>query len=164
MKTSTLNRVAMLFCLGLAGVGAASAAVTVTFVKPEGYADMPLGAHDRQKVLKEIEAHFNKLGSALPPNQDLNLEVLDLQLAGRLALGRYITENVRIMRGGADWPSMRLRYSLVSNGAVLKSGEDRLTDMDYLHHRNSYTDNISLRYEKRMIDDWFKNRFAAAAN
>ena len=31
--------------------------------------------------------------------------------------------------------------------------------MSYLQHINRYSRNDALRYEKRMIDDWFKNTF-----
>ena len=31
--------------------------------------------------------------------------------------------------------------------------------MSYLQHINRYSNNDALRYEKRMIDDWFKNTF-----
>ncbi|HEX9392409.1 MAG TPA: DUF3016 domain-containing protein [Usitatibacteraceae bacterium] len=164
MNTSTTARLAMLFWLACAGIGAAGATVTVTFVKPEGYADMPWSIQDRERVFKDLTTHFNKLGATLAPDQDLKLEILDLQLAGRMALSRRGPENFRILRGAADWPSMRLRYTLESKGTVLKSGEDRLSDMDYLHHGNSLTANTPLRYEKRMIDDWFKSRILAPAN
>ncbi len=164
MNNLPFARLAMVAWLACAGIGAAGAAVTVTFVKPESYADMPWSAQDRERVLKDIEKHFASLGAQLAPGQDLKLEILDLQLAGRMAIDRRGPENYRVLRGGADWPSMRLRYSLESNGAVLKSGEDRLSDMDYLHHGNSLTANTPLRYEKRMIDDWFKSKFATPGN
>jgi hypothetical protein len=63
--------------------------------------------------------------------------------------------DIRVMRGGADWPRMQLRYSLESNGQVLKSGEAQLSSMDYMDRVSRYFDSDTLRYEKQMIDTWF---------
>ena len=49
-----------------------------------------------------------------------------------------------------------LRYRVESLGKVLASGEARVDDKSYLDHFNRYSANESLRYEKRMLDDWFK--------
>jgi hypothetical protein len=145
---------------GLAGLlalaaGAATAAATVTFVEPERYADVPLSALERDRVLNELRGHFEKLASTLPAGQELKVEVLDVDLAGntRPASTR---PDLRIVTGGADWPHMHFRYSLVQDGKVLKSGDERLSDMDYTHHINSYRNDSTLRYEKQMLDDWFR--------
>ena len=63
------------------------------------------------------------------------------------------------MTGRADWPRLRLRYTLEQHGKVIASGNAYLSDMSYLQHINRYSSNDALRYEKRMIDDWFKNTF-----
>lgn len=164
MNTSTRLWLATSLWVACAGIGAAEAGITVNFVKPENYADMPFSPQAREQVLKDLQAHFTKLGSQLAPEQDLKIDILDLDLAGRTAFSQRGPEDYRVLRGGADWPSMRLRYTLESKGAVLQSGEERLADMDYLHHGNSYTSNTPLRYEKRMIDDWFKSKFLTRAN
>lgn len=164
MNTSIRVWLATSLWVACAGIGAAEAGVTVTFVKPENYADMPYSPLAKEQVLKDLQAHFTKLGSKLAPEQDLKLEILDLDLAGRTAFSRRGAEDFRILRGEADWPRMRVRYTLESKGAVIQSGEERLADMDYLHHGNSYTSNTPLRYEKRMIDDWFKSKFLTPAN
>ena len=48
-----------------------------------------------------------------------------------------------------------LRYTLTENGQVLRSGEAKISDMNYLHRINRHWDSESLRYEKRMLDEWF---------
>ena len=164
MNTSIRVWLATSLWVACAGIGTAGAGVTVTFVKPENYADMPFSPQAKERVLKDLQAHFTKLGSKLASDRDLKLEILDLDLAGRTAFSRRGAEDFRVLRGEADWPRMQVRYSLESKGTVIQSGEERLADMDYLHHGNSYTSNTSLRYEKRMIDDWFKRKFLAPAN
>jgi hypothetical protein len=151
--------------LALAGLfalaaGAASAGVKVVYDHPENFADLPFASWEREDVLKDLTGHFTKLGQALPPGQDLTIEVLDIDLAGRTHPGRSAGRDIRILRGGADWPHMHLRYSLESNGTVIKQGDDQLSDMMYLNHISHYTDGDTLRYEKQMIDDWFENNIA----
>jgi hypothetical protein len=146
--------------LVLCSAGGASAAVTVAFSHPENFRDMPFSPRDRDDVLKELGDHFAYLGKDLPPGQDLRIEVIDLDLAGELRPNFRGRQDIRILRGGADWPRMQLRYTLESNGHVIRSGEDALSDMMYLNRLPRYADGDMLRYEKRMIDDWFKQKFA----
>lgn len=141
--------------------GSAAAAVTVTYVAPEKYADLPRIASDREVVLKDLSAHFAKLGRNLPPGQELRIDVLDLDLAGRLVPGILRGKDARILTNlGSDSPSVLLRYSLQQDNQVVYSGEVRLLDPNYLQHRPRYWDNEPLRYEKTMIDDWFERSFA----
>ena len=139
------------------GAGHAVAAVTVTFTQPENYVDMPFASWEKDTVMKDLQGHFNKLGAKLPQGQDLKVEVLDIDLAGQIEPRSRGTHDLRILRGRADWPTIQLRYSIESQGKVVKSGEARVNDMNYLqNHINRYSANESLRYEKRMLDDWFK--------
>jgi hypothetical protein len=147
--------------LALAGLfalvaGSASAAVTVSYVQPDRFSDLPFVPWDREDTLRQFTEHFTWLGSALPPGQDLRIEVLDIDLAGRLIPSVRLGRDLRVLRGQADWPRMELRYSLEQDGQVIKNGEVQLSDMNYLNHSTRYFDSEALRYEKQMIDDWFE--------
>ncbi len=140
---------------------AAGATVTVSFINPESYTDMGRYPEDMKIQMKEIEAHLKYLGQRyLPPNQSLKIEVLDVDLAGHLSLSRPGRE-VRIMRGKADWPSMTLHYVLEADDRVLLDRKERIADMGYLDHPDRHYSGQSLPYEKQMLDDWFRRRFAA---
>jgi hypothetical protein len=65
--------------------------------------------------------------------------------------------DVRIMRA-VTWPSIKLRYQLRQDGQVVASGVETVADMRYLDLPNSYPDGDPLRYEKRMLDEWFSPR------
>ena len=134
---------------------AASAAVTVNFVKPENFPDMPFSPVDRDRVLKDIGDYFTVLGKNLPEGTDLRIDVLDLDLAGRIEPSRRGANDLRIMRGGADWPRMKLHFTVESAGKVVDSGEVQLQDMNYQSNSNRLSASDPLRYEKKMIDDWF---------
>lgn len=149
--------------LTLAGLAALSSAtataggVTVTFSQPEHYLDFPFSEYDRNELLKETADHFSKMASRLPANQELKVEVLDYDLAGEIWPSFGFPRDYRILRGQADWPSMNVRYTLTENGQVIKSGEEGIRDMAYLNHFNRYFTGDPLRYEKHMVEKWFRD-------
>ena len=143
--------------------GAANATVNVAFTDPDNFADMPFAKSDQQEVMTALHKHFDKLGGMLPAGHDLKIEVLDIDLAGRIEPGVRATRDLRILRGGADWPVITLRYRVESQGKVLKSGEERIADMTYLVGYNRYNTGENLRYEKQMLDRWFKKTIVAPA-
>ena len=140
----------------LAAAGAASAGVTVTYEKPEEFIDMPRSPVERDRVLREVTRHFDSLAKDLPAGQQLKVTVTDLDLAGREEPRRWAMDDIRIMRGGADWPTLKLSYTLEENGQVLRSGEESLKNMMYQQRINRYSSGDALRYEKQMVDDWFQ--------
>nr|WP_315252017.1 DUF3016 domain-containing protein [uncultured Duganella sp.] len=140
--------------VALLASSAALAEVNVTYVKPDDYTDVPFSPHDRERTLKDFSDYFATLDKKLPPGQTLKIEVLDIDLAGRL-YPRRAADDIRVMTGGADWPRMHLRYTLEENGQVLRSGDDQLSSMNYQWNRTSYFDSDPMRYEKQMLDEWF---------
>lgn len=143
--------------------GGASAAVTVVYDHPQNFTDLPFTPWDREQALKDLTEHFITLGKALPPGQDLKIDVLDVDLAGREHPSRRNGQEIRILRGGADWPHIHLRYTLEADGKVIKSGDAQVSDMMYLGRLNRYSDGDTLRYEKQMLDDWFRKTFETVA-
>jgi hypothetical protein len=162
MKKSLLNVFVISSTLCMTA-SVANAATTVTFVAPEKYADMPFASYDKDRVKEELKLHFEKLGAKLPASEDFKLEVLDVDLAGERDHRASSPLDLRILRGGADWPRVEIRYSVESQGKVLTSGTTQISDMNYLQTFNQYSKNEFLRYEKRMIDKWFKESVMGAA-
>lgn len=145
--------------VALLASSAALAEVSVTYVKPDEYTDMPFSPIERERTLKEFSTYFATLDKKLPQGQTLKIEVLDIDLAGRL-YPRRAADDIRVMTGGADWPRMHLRYTLEENGQVLRSGDEQISSMNYQWNRTSYFDNDAMRYEKQMLDDWFHKTIA----
>lgn len=133
-----------------------NAQVSVNYIEPERFSDLPFAPWEREEVLKDLTEHFTSLGAKLPPGQKLRIDVQDVDLAGRMQPGRGMRE-LRIIRNGAEWPRIDLRYTLESNGQVISSGDAQLRDMAFMDRLSRYADGDTLRYERRMIDDWFKN-------
>lgn len=156
-----LASTAALALLAAAAAAQAGGTVNVSFVEPEKFYDAANSAFDRPANLKTIEQFLQALGKRhLPDGQVLNIEVLNVDLAGYVRPTRQ--GDLRIVRGGADWPSFQLRYTLSANGQPLKRGEERVADLNYTGHIASYGARDPLRYEKQMLDGWFRERFTPA--
>jgi hypothetical protein len=150
----------------LLAAGACSAmagSVSVSFVNTASFSDAGTTSWDEQANLKTLAVHLEKLGQRwLPVNQVLKVEVLDVDLAGALRSQRDGSQ-IRVLRGGADWPRITLRYTLEEAGKALRTGEEQVSDMTYAQGMSGHRDSTSLFYEKRMLDAWFKARFGPAA-
>ena len=155
--TNQVMRQSAVAALCALAAGSASAAATVNFVEPERFTDLPFSHVERERVLKELRGHFDKLAAKLPAGQELKVEVLDVDLAG-ITRPTMSQPELRILNGGADWPKMHFRYTIEQGGQVLKSGEAKLSDMTYMQNINRYSSGTSLRYEKHMLDDWFREK------
>ena len=136
--------------------------VEVAYINPESYSDAGASATDERANVEALGLHLRRLGERLlPPGHVLRIEVLDVDLAGVVRPTHRGT--VRTLRGMADFPAVHLRHTLQAPGQPARSGEDRISDMNYT--RNAATHRVSsehLYYEKRMLDAWFRQRFALA--
>lgn len=142
----------------------ANGAVLVKFTEPDKYVDAGRYRFEATQVLAELEKHFQQLGARyLHPDQTLRIEVLEVDLAGDERFRSGPNQDIRVLRGGADWPRMRVRYSLEGGGRPPLSGEENISDMNYLHRPITVRLNEHLAYEKRMLDEWFRTKFAAPA-
>lgn len=153
MKT-VIRHLAAAGLLALAA-GTASAGVTVNYIEPDRFTDVPFTPWDREEALKTLSEHFSRLGAQLPPGQDLRIDVQDVDLAGHEYPGRGGRELRVVRSNGPDWPRIDLRYTVEQDGRVLRSGEAQLRDMQFMDRIGRADDSDPMRYEKRMIDDWF---------
>jgi hypothetical protein len=142
----------------------AAGTVQVKFVEPDKFADVR-GMHQRvdEDLLKILEAHFQVSASKhVPDGQTLSIEVLDVDLAGEFRPRFSASPDVRVLGLGADSPHIKLRYALSSPSGAAQLAEVQLSDLGYLHRSTGrYGSSESLRYERRMIDEWVGKTFAA---
>ena len=148
---------------GLLLMGSAHAGVTVNFVQSDGFSDLPRAPYQREQALDDFAEHFRELGKDLRPGQDLTIDVLDIDLAGREQPNRVGGDEIRVLHGGADWPRMRLRYALSDNGRTIASGDAQLADQNYSTRINSYPSDARWPYEMQMIDTWWRKTIAPLA-
>ena len=136
----------------------AFAAVSVSFSDPARFTDIEASsASDRQQTLMRGGDGVSK--RYLPRGEALAIEVLDVELAGRV---RHMSaaRPIRVVNDRGDAPYIKVRYTLTSGSKVVDSREESLTDASFLTNRGYAYANESLSYEKRMLERWFRERFA----
>lgn len=139
----------------------AEASVRVTFVNPQKYHDEDFRSSARRDgIIAEFQKFFDRLGARyLKDGQTLTIDVLDADLAGQYEPWRREFYDVRILRDITP-PRFKLRYTLKQGRTVLMSGEETVTDMNYLWNPSARYSNDRFPYEKDMLRDWFRKRFA----
>lgn len=157
---SVIGRCALSLILALA-VTPASAEVIVSFNAPERYTDAGHRVADRDAVARALTRHLQRLGERhLAADQVLRIEVLDIDLAGRFEPWRPHAQDVRFLRE-VTWPRITLRYTLETGGHPAQAVEEKVIDQNYLTRIGVGRDSDSLYYEKQMLEDWFRARFAS---
>lgn len=152
-----------LFALGIAGLSsplaAAGGTAEVRFVDTDSYTDHGDGPSERKDVMAALGRHLQDLARRkLGAGETLQVEVLDIDLAGRIRRIGPTLDEVRVIDGKVDWPTLRLRYRLVRGGVPVLDGEEALSDMAYLQKAATYPQSDTLRHEKPLIDRWFATR------
>ncbi len=132
----------------------ALAAATVTFVDLDKMTDVPHDLHKREDMQFALREHFNRLSGQLPAGQVLKVDILDIDLAGE-EFPRVAVQDIRVLKGQADWPRMRLRYRIEQDGNAVASGDSEISDPGYMMGINRYSQE-AYGYEKQMLDDWFR--------
>jgi hypothetical protein len=158
---STIFRMACttLFC---AAAAAHAGTVEVSFDPAAAFADAGESRSERAANVGALADHLRSLGARLPgSDQVLRVQLLDVDLAGSVRPVGRSAQMLRIVRGSADWPQLRLRYTLLEGDRELRSGEETLSDLNYTWRGAAYGGSSSdpLRYEKRLVSDWFEARF-----
>lgn len=149
----------------VSGAAVQAGTVQVSYLDAERYADAGRGI-EAERVQTQLTRHFETLARRwLPESQSLQVEVLDIDLAGETWPRVQAPMDVRVLQGRADWPQLTLRFTLRDGERTLASGQERLSDMAYLMHGASlFAGRGELPYEARMLEDWFRTRLALGAD
>jgi hypothetical protein len=132
----------------------AAGSVEVSYVKPDQFSDAGRTPMAREATMKSLTAFLQTLGRKLPDGQTLRVQFTDINLAGELQPWR--TDEVRVLRGRADWPRISLHYTLLASDKVIASGDADLSDMNYLASPPLDKPRLGdLPFEKRMLQKWF---------
>ena len=120
----------------------------------------------REARLAALAKHLQGLGERLlPAGQALQVDLLDLDLAGTVRIGRRGTD-LRVVSDRADGPHIELRYTLSEQGQVLRSGQELVSDLNYRRLPSGYGGSADdgLRYEKQALTQWFTQRFGPGSS
>jgi hypothetical protein len=149
-------------CGTIFGTNTAQAAdVKVTWTEPSKYRDIYSGNQGkkrfRESTFKELKKHLLKLAKVLPESQTLEIEVTDVDLAGDVHAGGM--HDIRVIKE-IYFPRIKFSYKLINEEqAIIHSGNVNIKDMNFMMGNNSRYRNKSLGYEKKLLDDWFKDEF-----
>ena len=145
----------------IVGVSAAQAAgtVEVSFIHPEEFSDVGRGSVEIEQNTQALGEFLKKQAKRLPDGQTLRVEVLDVDLAGELRPFRRSGQEIRVLKGRADWPSMKLRYTLLEGGRALRSGEERISDLNYQFGIHPSQRDEPMAYDRRLLERWITERF-----
>lgn len=154
------TRLSIIMC-GLLTAAVATAKtpqVSVQWVHPEKYTDVQetIGAPDKHRgqILARLEAHLRREAKRyLAPDQRLEVEVLDVDLAGHV--WPVEGQDRRIVRD-IDFPKIVLRYRLYEGDNMVAQDTVTLKDMDFLRRVPKKTPADGLRFEKRLLSDWLR--------
>ncbi|MCB4770513.1 DUF3016 domain-containing protein [Ancylobacter sp. Lp-2] len=147
-----------------AGAPPSPATARVNFLAPQGYVDGNLewSSVDQRLTFEGLSRLFDREARrALPAGTVIEVDILALDLAGKIDPLASRTGELRVMRANT-WPSLTLRYRLLRDGRVVGRGEETLRSMNYLMNPRAARSGEPLRYERAMIADWFRARFAGA--
>lgn len=163
-----MSRIARLAGTGLlctvALVAARAGTIEVSFDPAAAWTDAGATPRERAAHLEALAAALRALGARLSgPDVVLRVQLLDVDLAGTvLPVGPH-GQLLRVARGGADWPRLRLSYTLADGGRELRRGEEQLSDMAYTWRAGAAGTAEPLQYEKRLLTSWFEQRILGGA-
>lgn len=144
--------------LGVLG-SAHAGTVTVEFLHPENYTDVHVEGDVNVQVLQPLAQGLKRLGQRLPADQTLVIQVSNIDLAGDWRPPPRLGLEVRVMTP-ASWPRIDLHYQLKdASGRDLQAGDAEIKDMGYQDSITTLIDSTPLRYEQKMLRDWFGRTF-----
>ena len=109
-------------------------------------------------TLRELARIFEFLGQVyLPAGENLDVTVLDLRVTGILPRGNAFGEPRLVT--SATPPQIKLAYVLRRGTKPIARGIEYVTDPNFLYTQNPKFSSGQLYYEKRILSDWFEERF-----
>ncbi len=161
-RTSLLAAALLAAASLLSAADSAQTDVAVNFHQADKFTDARsrFGGTTDQHYLDSLAAHLMKLAAPhLAPGQRLEVTFTDIDLAGDFNPASVRNHDIRIIRE-IYIPRQQLSFRLVGeNGEVVKEGERRLSDLNFLNNPNIIGRNEPLFYDKALLSDWVRNEF-----
>ncbi|BAJ00303.1 DUF3016 domain-containing protein [Shewanella violacea] len=134
--------------------------VKVTWQDPKSFRDIKAvgGIQSRyetrtfEALTKSLDKEASKI---LKPEQKLELIVTDLDLAGDVRPTFGATMNDIRLITDIYPPRITFSYSVLEGDKVVVVGNEKLTDMGFMHTTGRMNDR-PLRYESKLLADWMK--------
>lgn len=144
-----------------------AAELKINFEDPDSYSDLTPALETRERfkerTLEGVEEIFREFAGRLPDDQELHVTVTDIKLAGfvqPVQRGGSL-EQMRVVTNSHP-PAMEFSYRLYdAQGELLQEGDERLRGRSSadMVRRGGRADHEFLRYERMMLDRWFRSTF-----
>jgi hypothetical protein len=103
----------------------------------------------------------SKASAHVKPDQKLEVEFSDIDLAGDFNPARVGQGDVRIVRD-IYMPRMALTFKLTgADGTVIKEGQRSLSDMNFMTNISIVDRSEPLFYDKELLADWIRDEFGS---
>jgi len=146
----------------LSAAEAKSDNVTVSFHESDKFTDVRShwGGDTDRGYLDELSSHVQKEASRLlAPGQKLEVTFLDIDLAGDFIPGNVKTQDIRVIKD-IYIPRQKLSFRLIgADGQVIKEGERRLSDMNFMSNLGIVGRDQPLFYDKELLTAWLRKEF-----
>ncbi|WP_394389528.1 DUF3016 domain-containing protein [Shewanella woodyi] len=138
--------------------------VKIEWKDPKSFRDVK-AASDIQsryemRTFETLTKNLNKEASKiLKPNQKLEMQVTDLDLAGdvRPTFGAT-TSDIRVIKDIYP-PRITFTYTVTQDGKTVMAGDEKLTDLGFMHSIGRVNEKPT-RYESKLLTDWMKKTVA----
>ncbi|MES1169015.1 MAG: DUF3016 domain-containing protein, partial [Oleiharenicola lentus] len=108
-----------------------------------------------QYYLDQLSDHLKKVAARhMADGQKLEVTITDVDLAGDFIPGNASSQDVRIIKE-IYIPRIKLSFRLLdADGHVLKEGERKLTDLNFMSNIGLIGRDQPLFYDKALLTDW----------
>ena len=145
----------------LAAGAVQAAEVKVQWQEPEKFTDIRPSNDSRkayrERVMKKFDGFFADVAADLPEGYNWHVTVTDIDLAGEVDYFAGGAGNALRIVKDIYSPAIKFNYVLRDkHGEEVASGDEKLRDMGFMQQLRSTNSNEEFRYEKQMLQDWFK--------
>ncbi|MFT5234970.1 MAG: hypothetical protein ACI8SK_001004 [Shewanella sp.] len=138
--------------------------VKIEWKDPKSFGDVK-AASDIQsryemRTFETLTKNLNKeAAKVLKPNQKLELQVTDLDLAGdvRPTFGAT-SSDIRVIKDIYP-PRITFTYTVTQDGKVMMAGAEKLKDLGFMHSVGRINDKPT-KYESKLLADWVNKTVA----
>jgi hypothetical protein len=136
--------------------------VTVTFQDPDNFTDVRENGSSITSTyyLDVLRTCLQQTASPLlAAGQKLVITVTDIDLAGENLFNQ--PHQIRVLKD-IYAPRVKLKFQLIAaDGTVVKEGERKLQDLDYLMQAGRPGSQETLYYDKQLLKQWLEKEFRA---
>lgn len=136
--------------------------VSVSFHEPEKFTDArsSFNSDTDKGYLQTITQHLQQTAAKrLAAGQKLEITITDVDLAGDFLPGRPNMQDVRVVKE-IYIPRVKLTFKLLdAEGKVVKEGERKLSDLNFMMNPGIIGRNEPLFYDKALLSDWIAKEF-----